>query len=465
MAPDADDIAGITFGTDGWRARGEAFSTPRIRAVGQATVDFLDDEGLTGPIAIGYDARETSEEAAKELARVAAASGRSVTVASRDCPTPTLAWTVKTGAYVAGLMVTASHNPPEYNGIKLVDDAGAPALPGTTDAVAARLKPADPDSSEAHATVDRQSFPAEYLDHAEAFVDTDLSGLAVGLDAMHGSGRGVSDELLRRLGADVTQVRCDRDPTFGGGSPEPDPANVTKLRRLVESGDAALGFVHDGDADRVGVLTPGHGYLDPNLVLAILYDAVLQSEAGDAVRTVSTSSLVDQIAAAAGHETHETAVGFKWISQAMADHDAVAGGEESGGYGVASHLRNKDGVLVAGLLAAAHVEEPLDERIERIRDSYGIRVQDRRSVDCPDERKADVLSAVESAVGDVVAGAPVESASDVDGMKFHLADGSWVLIRPSGTEPKMRVYAESDSEGRTDELLDAGVAAARATLE
>jgi phosphomannomutase len=465
MAPDTEDIDGITFGTDGWRASGNDFSVPRIQAVAQATVDYLDDQDIDGPVAIGYDARESSEGAAKELARVAAASGRDVTVADRDCPTPTLAWTTKAGSYAAGLMVTASHNPPEYNGIKLVDADGAPALPETTDGVADRLRPADPDPPAEHGRVSRESFPDSYTDHVRSFVDADLAGLSVAVDAMHGSARGVTDHLLAEMGATVTRIRCDRDPTFGGESPEPGPDRVAQLRSTVATGDANLGFVHDGDGDRLGVVTPEQGYLDPNLVLALVYDRVLDSERGDAARTVSTSSLVDKIATAAGQQTHETPVGFKWIAEAMAEYDAAAGGEESGGFGVASHLRNKDGVFVATLLAAAHAERPLDDRIDAIRAEYGFRVQDRRSVSCPDEHKSGVLGTIEAEVGSEIAAAAVESVSAVDGRKFHLADGAWVLIRPSGTEPKMRVYAESDSDERTAELLDAGEAAVRATLE
>jgi len=465
MAPDSAAIDGITFGTDGWRARGEAFSIPRIRAVGQATVDYLADEGVDGPIAIGYDARETSERAAKELARVAAASGRDVTVADRDCPTPTLAWTTKAGSYAAGLMITASHNPPAYNGIKLVDAEGAPALPESTDGVAARLRPASPGPAEDYGSVSRESFQTAYGEHVRSCLDVDLDGLSVAVDAMHGSARGVTDRLLAGLGADVSTIRCGRDPTFGDESPEPGPDRVPELLSVLDAGDADLGFVHDGDGDRLGVVTPEHGYLDASLVLALVYDRVLDRTPGDAARTVSTSSLVDKIATAAGQQTHETPVGFKWIAAAMADHDVVAGGEESGGFGVTSHLRNKDGVFVAALLAGAHTHKPLDERIETLRDAHGSRIQDRRSVDCPAEQQSGVLETIEDAIGTEIAGAALESVSSVDGRKFHLADGAWVLIRPSGTEPKMRVYAESDTEARTGELLDAGEAAVRAILE
>jgi phosphomannomutase len=193
-------------------------------------------------------------------------------------------------------------------------------------------------------------------------------------------------------------------------------------------------------------------------VLAVLYDLLLEDASGDAVRTVSTSSLVDRIAGANGQNIHETAVGFKWVAEAMGEHDALVGGEESGGYGVTRHLRNKDGILVALLLAAAECDRPLDERISAILDEYGPIIQDRRSVDCPDDRKPAVMGAIGDERPDEIAGTAVRTVSTVDGVKFVLEDDTWVLVRPSGTEPKLRVYAEGRSEQRVTALVDAGQA-------
>ena len=206
----------------------------------------------------------------------------------------------------------------------------------------------------------------------------------------------------------------------------------------------------------MGVVTPERGFLDPNVYLAVLYDYLLEADAGDAVRTVSTSSLVDRVAAAHGQAVHETAVGFKWVAAAMGEYDALCGGEESGGFGVTAHLRNKDGVLLALLTAAAHVAEPIDDRADRLLAEHGDVRQSRISVDCPDDRKAAVLSDLESALPDAVAGTPVADVNTVDGFKIALEDGTWLLIRPSGTEPKLRVYAEAGSEERVEELLAAG---------
>ncbi len=444
----------ITFGTDGWRTTLEDFTDERVRMVGQAVARYLDDEEATGPVAVGYDARAHSRGFAEELARVLAANGRDVTIAERDCPTPVLAWTVASGAYAGGLMITASHNPPEYNGVKFLPADGTPALPAVTDALEQRLAP--PETSGEYGTVTEQDLVTPFSDHAVDYVTTDLDGLTVAYDAMHGSGRGVTDALLRRGGADVERLRCDRDPDFGGTAPEPVPERVGDLVELVAEGDAELGFVNDGDADRLGVITPERGMLDPNVYLAVLYDYLLEREQGDVVRTVSTSSLVDRIAERHGQAVHETAVGFKWVAAAMGEQDAVCGGEESGGYGISAHLRNKDGVLLALVTAAAHVTESLDDRVERLLDAHGEVCQDRRSIECPDDRKAGVLDELEAALPDAVAGSAVADVNTVDGFKITLEDGGWLLIRPSGTEPKLRIYAEGDSDERVTALLAAG---------
>jgi alpha-D-glucose phosphate-specific phosphoglucomutase len=453
----------IEFGTDGWRAAGEEFTLDRVRAIGQAVGRFLDGEDAEGPVAVGYDARANSRESAEQLARVVAANGRDVTLSDRDCPTPVLAWSVADGPFVGGLMVTASHNPPEYNGVKYVTDTGAPALPPVTERLEEYLGNPETVSESEYGTISESELTEAYTDHARSFVESvagtaDLSGLAIGYDAMHGSGRGVTGELLESVGADLSRLRCDRDERFGGVAPEPRPDNAERLLSWVRDGEVSLGFVNDGDADRLGVVTPERGFLDPNVLLAVLYDFLLEHspDGGGVVRTVSTSSLVDRVARAAGESVHETAVGFKWVAEAMADHDALAGGEESGGYGVAAHLHNKDGVLLALLLAAAHRERPLDERIDSLFESHGTITQDRISIDCPEERKAAVIDALGGAVPDRIAGLEVTDVQTVDGFKIRLEDDSWVLVRPSGTEPKLRVYAEAGDQERVEDLLDAG---------
>ena len=449
----------IEFGTDGWRTVVEEFTTPRVRAIGQAAADYVHEEAGEGrpAVAVGYDPREGSRPAAEELARVLCVNGVDAHVPDRDTPTPVIAWTVTDRGLDGALQVTASHNPPTYNGIKFIPADGAPALPPVTDRLADNLRAPEPRPESEWGVVEEGDFLDDYLDAALVFADADLEGVTVAHDAMFGSGRGVTDELLERAGADVLRLRGGHDPEFGGTPPEPTGERLGELVARVETGDADLGVANDGDADRLGVVTPRRGFVDPNWVFAGLYDYLLSEGAGgDAVRTVSTTFLVDRVAESHGAAVHETPVGFKWVAEAMADHDAPLGGEESGGFGVTDHLRNKDGVLVALLVAAAHAAEPLDDRLDRIRDTHGDIVQDRVSVDCPDERKAPVVDALDGEIPDDVAGTAVEEVGTADGFKLLLADGSWLLVRPSGTEPKLRVYAEAGDDARVAELLEAG---------
>ncbi len=453
----------ISFGTDGWRATLEEFTTPRVRMVGQAVATYLRDKGLEGTIAVGYDARETSRGFAEELSRVLCANGFDVVMPDRDRPTPLIAHAIVERELVGGFAVTASHNPPEYNGVKFIPDDGAPALPAVTDAIAERLADPDPLPEPDHGSVREVDLVEPHADAALELVEsitgtTDLDGLAVAYDAMHGSGRGTTDALLERAGAAVERLRCDRDPEFGGGAPEPAAENLEELIALVtdDGSGPELGIANDGDADRIAIVTPERGYLDENLFFAALADSLLEDDSGAVVRSVSTTFLIDRVAEAHGESVHEVPVGFKWVAKAMADHDALVGGEESGGFTVRGHVREKDGVLLAALAAAMHAEESLDSRVDRLLDEHGTVVQDKISLACPDHEKRRVLADLEAEIPEDVAGTAVETVNTADGFKLQLEDGSWLLVRPSGTEPALRVYAEATDEGRVETLLEAG---------
>ncbi len=448
----------ISFGTDGWRATLDVFTEERVAMVGQAVADYLADHGLTtGPVGIAHDPRESSPRFANTLAAVLNDNGLNVQRGTRDLPTPVLAWTIVNRQLAGGLMVTASHNPPSYNGVKFITPAGAPALPPVTDALERRL--ATPESHPAGTATDVSTMEpiAAYIqDVLDRFGEPDLDGLEVVYDAMHGAGRGVTDRLLDTAGARVTRYRCTRDPTFGGEGPKPAPETLGTVVNEVTDGGAALGIANDGDADRVAIITPERGFLDENLLFGAVYDYLLEDASGPAVRTVSTSTIVDRVAEANGEKVVETPVGFKWVAAAMREHDALIGGEESGGFSVRGHVREKDGILMA--LLAAHMEtaEPIDRRIDRLVDAHGHIMQDKASVDCPDDRKADVLAAVGDAFPERLAGTPVASVTDVDGYKATLQDGAWLLVRPSGTEPKLRVYAEAGDPDDVEALLAEG---------
>ncbi|MFB6250474.1 MAG: phosphoglucomutase/phosphomannomutase family protein [Halobellus sp.] len=446
----------ISFGTDGWRATLDVFTDDRVRVVGQAVADYLRDEGHDAPVLIGYDARPSSEGFADSLADVLTGNGFDVLLPQRDCPTPLVAHAIVDRGLSGALMITASHNPAEYNGVKFIPADGAPALPEVTDAVADRL--ADPErlSQAERGTVRRIDLATPHAEHARELINADLSGLTVVHDAMHGSGRGVTDELLRSAGADVVCVRDDRDPEFGGTPPEPSAENLGPLVRAVERHDADLGVANDGDSDRVAFVTPERGHLDENLFFAAAYDYLLESDSGPAIRTVSTTFLIDRIAEAHGEAVFETAVGFKWVAEGLAEHDALIGGEESGGFSIRGHVREKDGVLMGLLGAAAAAAEPMDERVDRLLDAHGDIVAGKISLECSDSEKARVIEELDDALPDQVAGREIAEIVTLDGFKLLLEDGSWLLVRPSGTEPAVRVYAEAASQERADALLSAG---------
>ena len=448
----------ISFGTDGWRATLDEFTSPRVQIVGQAVADYLreveDRAGET--VAVSYDARETSRGFAEDLCRVLAANGFDVLVAERDTPTPILAWTLVDRDLAGGLMITASHNPPEYNGVKFIPSDGAPALPEVTDEIMARLAEPDPLPESEYGTVSEEDLVGPYEEHAFDLVDADFDGLSVVYDAMHGSGRGITDRLLEDAGATVERLNCDQDPEFGGTPPEPSEENLQDLIEAVENGDADLGIANDGDADRIAVATPERGYLDENLVFAALYEYLLEDASGPAVRSVSTTFLIDRIAEKHGEEVHETPVGFKWLAKSMGEHDALIGGEESGGFTIRGHVREKDGVLMALLAAAVAHERPFDDRVDDLLDEFGEIHQNKVSLDCPDDEKERVLSDLETELPDEVAGKEVADMVTKDGFKILLEDGSWLLVRPSGTEPKMRIYAEAHNEEAVSDLLTAG---------
>ncbi|PSP72598.1 phosphoglucomutase [Halobacteriales archaeon QS_3_64_16] len=451
------DADAITFGTDGWRATLDTFTAPRLRMVGQGVATYLHEENIGGPVAVGYDARESSPGFAEDLGEVLSANGFDVLFPDRDTPTPIVAWTIVDRDLAGACMITASHNPPEYNGVKFIPSDGAPALPEVTERIEAGLaEPRSvPDAEQGE--VREIDFVGPYAEHALDFLDTrGIAGTEIAYDAIYGSGRGVTDALLDRAGASVSRLRCEDDPTFGGTAPEPTAENLEELIEEVGAGAADLGIANDGDADRIGIVTPERGYLDPNLFFAVLYDYLLESGSGSAVRSVPTTFLIDRVAQAHGQSVYETQVGFKWIARGMTEHDALIGGEESGGFGVRGHIREKDGVLVALVAAAAESEEPIDDRVNRLLGEHGEIHQDRIGLACPDEEKARVLSSLEGELPDRVAGRAVEEVVTIDGFKILLESGAWILVRPSGTEPKLRVYAEAGSESRVTELLDAG---------
>ncbi len=446
----------IKFGTDGWRATLDIFTAERVNLVGEAVVSYVKSSGLGGrPIIIVYDARESSPNFAKGLCEKMILLGQDVICGNRDYPTPIAAWTVVHRDLAGAIVITASHNPPEYNGIKFIPSDGAPALPEVTIELEKYL--VNPDNVlKGRGKVEVVDLVSPYVKHIREIIGGDLKGLRVVYDAMHGSGRGITDEILKNSGADVKSIRDYLDPTFGGNPPEPKSENLELLIESIKNGEGDIGIANDGDADRVAIVTPKRGCLDGNLLFAVLYEYLLERDTGPAIRTVSTTYLIDKIAESHGESVVEVPVGFKWVAQAMKTHSALFGGEESGGFSMRGHVREKDGVLIAQLAAAAELEKSLDERVDLILEKYGEVHQLTQNITCQESKKKEVLEKVRRSVGDEFAGVKIKEVNDIDGVKILLIDGSWILLRPSGTEPKMRIYTEGNSKRTVEGLVENG---------
>jgi len=463
----------IRFGTDGWRAVvADDFTYQNVRFVAQGVAAYLGDE--TRQVVVGHDSRYCAELFAREVARTLAANGKRVLLLDRVTPTPAVSWTIIQRGAGGAVVVTASHNSAEFNGIKYKPDFGGSAPPevvaqieehtaraqrdGVTaisfdDAVAAgRVEIADP-------------IP-DYLRQLGTLVDVDKlrrRGLRILHEAMYGAGAGL---LRRAIDGGVTivdELHSERNPGFGGMHPEPIDRFMPESMQRMAGGGYDLGIANDGDADRVGVIDETGRYVNQLQVMALFTMYLLEKRGlrGDIVRSITQSTMVDLLGERYGVTVHEMPVGFKYIGKCMMETDALLGGEESGGFAFRGHIPERDGIL-AGLIIAQMIvdyEMSLSRIVARLIDLVGPHAYARHDIAFPREgyeaRKAEVYQRMQHERISDIAGAHVVRIRDDDGFKFYLEDGSWVLMRMSGTEPLMRVYAEAPTQERVDELLGA----------
>ncbi len=484
----------IKFGTDGWRGIiADDFTFENLRIVSQAVADYVNgrDMGHKG-IVVGYDNRFLSDRFADTVADVMIQNGIKVYLADGPLPTPVTAFAVKVHDAAGAVMLTASHNPPEYNGFKFIPDYAGPALPYITEAIEEnidRLQRGDGqqrpflqeqalEMAVAQAPVDAGALhPAapvvprvaerividprsEYFEHLEQLVDMEAiagSNLQVMVDAMHGSGMGYLDVMLDRAGISVEPCRCYRDPLFGGSLPEPTGQTLARGCEWVKERGGRLGLALDGDADRFGIIDSCGVYITPNQFLPLLYHHLITKKglAGPVTRTVATTHMLDRIAKRHGQAVYETAVGFKYIGQNLLEKGCVLGCEESGGLSIKGHIPEKDGIL-AGLLATEMVAlngKSLHEIAEDIAKEYGGRLySERLDVHTSVAKKQIVMERLQRFSPARLAGTPVTERIILDGVKLVLDSGEWVLVRASGTEPLFRIYVESDRLERINEL-------------
>ena len=467
----------IKFGTDGWRAViSDTFTFANLRLVAQAIADYVLEETGNGQpeVVVGFDTRFLSDRYATEVARVMAGNGIVAHLTRADAPTPAISYSVVHKEATAGVMITASHNPPRYNGIKLKAAFGGAALPEQSDRVEAFLTRNQevahgPNVMDYQVALDqgliRRFDPAwAYYEHLSRLVDLDVISdgeLRVVADAMYGSGRKCFADMLARTRCRMYEIRGEMNPGFGGIHPEPMAHYLSALGAAMQSYHADVGLATDGDGDRIGAMDAHTNFVDPHHIFALALRYLVEERgwSGTVVKTVSITRMVDRLAARYGLPLVETPVGFNHIADHMLNEDVLIGGEESGGICIKGHIPEGDGVLMGLLLleivSAAGV--PLHELVAGLQADVGPTHYTRRDV--PLRRPIAKAEMVARLTGDVpvsLGGQEIVEVKTLDGVKYLLADDSWLLIRPSGTEPVLRVYAEAREPGMVEALLAYG---------
>ncbi|OIO90006.1 MAG: phosphoglucosamine mutase [Anaerolineae bacterium CG2_30_64_16] len=473
----------IKFGTDGWRAViSDEFTFANVRHVAQAIAEVLleDAPATQAPWAVvGFDTRFLSDRYAQAVSEVLAGNGLRVALAKGDAPTPVISFAIPRMNAVGGVMITASHNPPRYNGIKLKAAYGGSASTADTRRVETKLsanlaagcEPArlDVEAAAAQGRIVRfDPFP-DYRDHVSRLLNLSAIGrvgLRVVVDAMYGSGRGYLRDLLIQAGAHVVEIRGEMNPGFNGIHPEPIARHLGPLIELMQSGGFDLGLATDGDADRIGAVGPTGRFIDPHCImtLALRYLVDQRGLRGSVVKTVSTTQMLNRLASQYGLALHETPVGFNYISDLMLTDDVLIGGEESGGISIKGHIPEGDGVLMGLLFAEliARSGKSPEALMREVMTEIGQFDYARNDFQVHPFDKPTLMARLVDMAPPTLAGIALATVNTRDGVKYLLADDSWLLIRPSGTEPVLRVYAEAHSPDTVQALLAEGRALADA---
>jgi phosphomannomutase len=522
----------IKFGTDGWRAViSDEFTFANVRHVAKAIADYVletraesrpKDGGMgyraprpgggsspaRAPVVIGFDTRFLSDRYAMEVARVMADAGLTVYLTKSDCPTPALAYAIRHLEALGGIMITASHNPPRYNGIKFKGPHTGPGLPEETQRIEQILErnlamglacgeaataPAVPNWALANLP---QEYPGivrfdpmpPYLTHVRGLIDLQAlsaSGLRVAVDPMYGAGRGYIAAFLREAGCEVTQLHGEMNPGFGGIHPEPIERNLHDLMSTMRSGQYDIGLATDGDADRIGAVDAQGNFVDPHRIFSLILRHLVEErgEHGSVVKTVSTTQLLNKLSQHYGLPLHETPVGFNQICAWFLKEDVLMGGEESGGMTIKGHVLDGDGILMGLLLTEllAYTAKnavrstgqrkqksrcrPLHEVIAGLMEEFGEFHYGRNDVHTSAFDKKELTLKLTKEAPQRLLSHQVVRVNNSDGVKYLLDDDSWLLIRPSGTEPLLRIYAEAHSRTEVPQLLAAGASLAGLTCQ
>jgi alpha-D-glucose phosphate-specific phosphoglucomutase len=454
--------ATIKFGTSGWRAIiGEEFTVANVRKAVTGIARYVAGKKASGArVIVGRDPRYMGERFVAIAAEVLGSFGVEPLVIAEPAPTPAISYEVIRSKADGAINFTASHNPPEYSGIKFSTPDGAPALPEATSAIEALIAAngnvfsSDKGSDKGPAKTAAQSIDPKpaYLARLKEIVDLELiraSGLKVVFDPLWGAARGYSDELLREAGIPVATVHDVRDVLFGGHAPEPEDHLLNEMRQQMKATGARIGIATDGDADRFGIVDQDGAFIQPNYIIAVLFDYLVESRGwkNGVAKSVSTTNMINALAEHHKVPLYETPVGFKYIGELIKQDKIAIGGEESAGLSIRHHVPEKDGVL-AGLLcceAVARRKKSIGEQIKDLFGKVGSFYARRENFSLTPEVKAKFTSKMKSDPAEL-SGRKVKQLVRSDGLKVVLDDGSWVCYRVSGTEPVVRVYSEAKSE-------------------
>ena len=456
----------IKFGTSGWHTvMAEEFTFANVHRAVRGIARYVASQKPKGArVIVGCDPRFLGETFCSMAADILAAHSITPLVVPEAAPTPALAYAVISNKADGVINFTASHNPPEYNGIKFSTPDGCPALPEVTKKIEAEIIAADnaaPDKVSSPGSHDSLDPKPAYLKRLGEIVDLNAikkAGLKVTFDPMWGAARGYSDELLRSAGVQVATVHDNRDVLFGGHAPEPDDHLLDDLRKKMRETGSQIGIATDGDADRFGIVDADGTFLQPNYVIALLFDYLVETRGwkNGVAKSVATTNLITALAKHHGVELHETPVGFKYIGELIMQDKIAIGGEESAGLSIRHHVPEKDGVL-AGLLcceAVAKRGKTLGEQLKAISNQVGSFYPQRENFRLTAEAKTKFTEKLRSDPREFC-GRPVSQVVRRDGLKLVFDDGSWVCYRLSGTEPLVRVYTEARSDRGLEKLSTA----------
>jgi alpha-D-glucose phosphate-specific phosphoglucomutase len=466
----------IKFGTDGWRGLiADDFTFDNVRLVAGAIAGYiLKHEDPTHGVIIGYDTRFLSDRAARAVAQGIAAAGIPVWLANDYTPTPTVSYNVKKLGAAGGVMVTSSHNPWNWNGVKFKAKFGGSATPAIMklieDELGGGIAPNDRAAKTPAGTIEEVDLKPAYVEAVSEFADLDLirrANFKFAIDSMYGSGRGVLPKIFDAHNIQYVAIRQEVNPLFPGINPEPILPHVALLQKTVLSEKCHAGLATDGDADRIGAVAEDGSFVDSHKCMAVLLNWLLAYKKwpGDVVRAFNTSGMIDRIAAKYGRKLHETSIGFKYIADLMMEHDILIGGEESGGIGYGRFLPERDGILNSLLLANVMAEEkkPLGQLVADLQREFGAHYYGRRDLHISDELKDSAVRRAADPQTTRLGAYSILRKENRDGVKFFLdapthGNGAnpWVLFRASGTERMLRCYVEAATPELVEEILEAG---------